>query len=106
MRTWSLRYPYKFRYPDHKRRAVRLLVVEDDSAIREFLNRGLTEAGYRVDAAANAKSALALAAEEVHDGFIIDLGLARYGWARLNWALPSSGSYRSRADFVGPPLGR
>ncbi len=54
---------------------MRLLVVEDDAAIREFLNRGLTEAGYRMDTAPDAKSALALAAEEVYDGFIIDLGL-------------------------------
>jgi DNA-binding response OmpR family regulator len=54
---------------------VRLLVVEDDSSIREFLNRGLTEAGYRVDTAPDAKSALELASEEVYDGFIVDLGL-------------------------------
>jgi DNA-binding response OmpR family regulator len=54
---------------------VRLLVVEDDAAIREFLNRGLTEAGYQMDTASDAKSALALAGEDVYDGFIIDLGL-------------------------------
>ena len=54
---------------------MRLLVVEDDSSIREFLNRGLTEAGYRVDTAPDAKSALELASEEVYDGFIVDLGL-------------------------------
>ena len=54
---------------------VRLLVVEDDSAIRDFLHRGLSEAGYQVDNAQDAKSALALAGEEIYDGFIIDLGL-------------------------------
>jgi DNA-binding response OmpR family regulator len=54
---------------------VRLLVVEDDSAIRDFLQRGLSEAGYQVDIAQDAKSALALAGEEIYDGFIIDLGL-------------------------------
>lgn len=54
---------------------MRLLVVEDDAAIREFLNRGLTEAGYQMDTASNAESALAQAAEEIYDGFIIDLGL-------------------------------
>ena len=54
---------------------MRLLVVEDDAAIREFLNRGLTEAGYQMDTAPDGKSALALAADEVYDGFIIDLGL-------------------------------
>jgi DNA-binding response OmpR family regulator len=55
--------------------SVRLLVVEDDSAIREFLHRGLNEAGYQVDTAVDGQSALALAGEEMYDGFIIDLGL-------------------------------
>ena len=54
---------------------MRLLVVEDDTAIREFLNRGLTEAGYQVEVAGDAAAALNLAAETVYDGFIIDLGL-------------------------------
>ncbi len=54
---------------------MRLLVVEDDQAIREFLQRSLSEAGYQVDTAIDAKSALALAGEEIYDGFIIDLGL-------------------------------
>ena len=54
---------------------VRLLVVEDDNAIREFLNRGLEESGYQVDVARDATTALALAAETVYDAFIIDLGL-------------------------------
>jgi len=54
---------------------MRLLLVEDDIAIREFLSRALTEAGYRVDAASNTKTAQALAREGYHDAFIIDLGL-------------------------------
>src|SRR5215472_15792551 len=54
---------------------MRLLLVEDDIAIREFLSRALTEAGYKVDPASNAKTAQALAREGYHDAFIIDLGL-------------------------------
>jgi len=54
---------------------VRLLVVEDDLAIRDFLKRGLTESGYQVDTAPDGKSALSLAADAAYDGFIIDLGL-------------------------------
>ena len=54
---------------------MRLLVVEDDSAILDFLKRGLTESGYQVDTARDGKSAQALAADVVYDGFIIDLGL-------------------------------
>jgi len=54
---------------------MRLLLVEDDIAIREFLSRALTDAGYKVDAASNAKNAQALAREGYHDALIIDLGL-------------------------------
>ena len=54
---------------------MRLLVVEDDVAIKDFLSRALTEAGYKVDAAGDAKSAEALAIEGLHDAFIVDLGL-------------------------------
>lgn len=54
---------------------MRLLVVEDDTAIRDFLKRGLTESGYLVDTARDGKSAEVQAGEELYDGFIIDLGL-------------------------------
>ena len=54
---------------------MRLLLVEDDPAIRDFLSRALAEAGYKVDTAADAKTAEALALEGVHDVLIIDLGL-------------------------------
>jgi len=54
---------------------LRLLVVEDDLEIQDFLRRGLTEAGYEVDAAADAASGENLALEGIHDALIIDLGL-------------------------------
>lgn len=54
---------------------MRLLVVEDDVAIRDFVTRGLAEAGYQVDGTGEARSALELASQEAYDGFIIDLGL-------------------------------
>ena len=54
---------------------MRLLLVEDDLHIQQFLKRALVEAGYQVDAAVNAKAGEALALEGVHDAFIIDLGL-------------------------------
>ncbi len=54
---------------------MRLLVVEDDEAIRTFLERGLTEAGFQVDAAADGRSAEALAVEGIHDAMVVDLGL-------------------------------
>ena len=54
---------------------MRLLVVEDDAAIREFLDRSLTEAGYRVDAAQNAAEAERHGVEGIHDALIVDLNL-------------------------------
>jgi len=54
---------------------MRLLLVEDDLLIQRFVEKALVEAGYRVDATADAKSAEALALEGTHDAFIIDLGL-------------------------------
>ena len=54
---------------------MRVLVVEDDVAIREFVTRGLHEAGYKVDGTGEAKAALSLAAEEAYDCCIVDLGL-------------------------------
>ena len=54
---------------------LRLLVVEDDAAIRDFLQGPLSEAGYQIDVAKNALDAEGKALEGVHDGFIIDLRL-------------------------------
>ena len=54
---------------------MRLLVVEDDLAIRGFLNRSLSEAGYLVDAAQNAAEAERHGVEGIHDAMIVDLGL-------------------------------
>jgi len=54
---------------------MRLLLVEDDVAIRDFLERALIEVGYEVDTASNAKTGELRALEGIHDVFIIDLGL-------------------------------
>jgi len=54
---------------------MRLLVVEDDLAIQDFLKRALVESGYQVDVAGDAKTAELKALEGIHDAFIIDLGL-------------------------------
>jgi DNA-binding response OmpR family regulator len=54
---------------------MRLLLVEDEVEIQGFLERSLVEAGYQVDAAADAKTAERLAVERAHDGLIVDLGL-------------------------------
>ena len=50
----------------------RVLVIEDDDRIRQFLQRGLTYEDYRVDAAADGPAGLALARENPPDLVILD----------------------------------
>src|SRR5579871_2635685 len=54
---------------------MRLLLIEDDAAIRGFLERALVESGYQLDSAADAKTGELKALEGIHDAFIVDLGL-------------------------------
>jgi len=55
--------------------AVRLLIVEDEPEISDFIVQAVQEAGFAADAARDGQSALALAEEGVYDAFVIDLGL-------------------------------
>jgi two-component system copper resistance phosphate regulon response regulator CusR len=54
---------------------MQLLLVEDDTEIQTFLRHALAEAGYRVDAASDAKTAERMAMERRYDVLIVDLGL-------------------------------
>lgn len=54
---------------------MRLLVVEDEHDIQNFLRNSLTEAGYQVDVALDGKRAESLALEQAYDLLIVDLGL-------------------------------
>jgi len=54
---------------------MQLLLVEDEIEIQGFLKRSLAEAGYQVDAAADARTAERLASEGKYDVLIVDLGL-------------------------------
>jgi len=54
---------------------MRLLLIEDDPAIQGFLERALAESGYQVDTARTAAAGEISASENVHDAFIVDLGL-------------------------------
>ncbi len=56
---------------------MRLLVVEDDTAIAEFLTRGLREAGYAVDHVADGAGAFHQALAEPYDAAVIDLMVPR-----------------------------
>ena len=52
-----------------------MLVVEDDRTISEFLERGLREAGYTVDVAADGVSGFDMAVSEAYDAAIVDVML-------------------------------
>lgn len=55
--------------------SAKILVVEDEERIRQFLQRGLTFEGYRVDAAADGQEALDLARDEPPDLVLLDIML-------------------------------
>jgi two-component system OmpR family response regulator len=54
---------------------MRILVVEDDASIAAFVSRGLREAGFAVDSAANGHEGLAKARSAQYDAAIVDLML-------------------------------
>lgn len=54
---------------------MKLLVVEDESLLRQQLEQGLTKQGYVVDSAEDGRSGLYYAVEYDYDAAIIDLGL-------------------------------
>jgi two-component system OmpR family response regulator len=54
---------------------MRALIVEDDRAIAEFVARGLREAGFAADQAADGETGLGLALSEPYDVAIVDLML-------------------------------
>jgi two-component system OmpR family response regulator len=56
---------------------MRLLVVEDDPKIAAFVVKGLEQAGFAVDQAADGEDGLHLALSEVYDAAIIDLMLPK-----------------------------
>jgi two-component system response regulator MprA len=51
---------------------IRVLVIEDEDRIRQFLQRGLTYDGYRVDVAPDGPAGLALARENPPDIVVLD----------------------------------
>ncbi len=55
--------------------SARILLVDDDVLLRRSLAFSLERAGYRVEAAASAEDALALAAREPPDLVLLDIGL-------------------------------
>ena len=57
--------------------AMRILVVEDDDKIASFVIKGLKQAGYAVDRAADGEEALVLAETTPYDAAIVDIMLPK-----------------------------
>jgi heavy metal response regulator len=56
---------------------MRILLIEDDKVIASFIVKGLKEAGFVVDHAANGEDGLHLALTEVYDAAIVDIMLPK-----------------------------
>ncbi|MGI9341613.1 MAG: winged helix-turn-helix domain-containing protein [Gammaproteobacteria bacterium] len=51
---------------------MRILLIEDDSSVADFIVRGFREAGHTIDHADNGKDGLFLATTETYDALIVD----------------------------------
>jgi len=67
--------PPSWRGSARKNPRVRILVVDDDRAVRDALRRALTLAGYEVTPAADGEEALEQIARSVPDAVVLDVGL-------------------------------
>jgi len=63
------------KYRRQKSPKMRLLLIEDDTLITNFLKKGLTQLGYAVDVAVNGQEGRFLAESEDYDLIILDLML-------------------------------
>jgi len=70
---------------------VRVLVVEDDPTIAEFVDKGLREAGFAVDVAADGRSGLERALSGTYDAAIVDVMLPQMDGLALIDALRGKG---------------
>ena len=70
---------------------MRVLVVEDDPTIAEFVEKGLREAGFVVDVAADGRTGLERALSGTHDAAIVDVMLPQMDGLALIDALRSKG---------------
>ena len=70
---------------------MRLLVVEDESLLRQQIEQGLVKEGYVVDTAEDGKTGLYYATEYDYDAAIIDLGLPEIDGIALIKKIRSSG---------------
>ncbi|HTU02703.1 MAG TPA: response regulator transcription factor [Candidatus Sulfotelmatobacter sp.] len=56
---------------------MRILVVEDDRKVAEFVRKGFEEEGYAVDVAGDGETALAIGLDRLHDILVLDIMLPK-----------------------------
>lgn len=56
---------------------MRILVVEDESGVAQFIQQGLTEAGYAIDVALDGSEGLDFALAKTYDAIVLDIMLPR-----------------------------
>lgn len=76
---------------------MRILVVEDDRETREFVRKGLEQAGHTVDSAADGREGLLLATTEPYDVIVLDRMLPGVDGLTVLRTLRA-------ADDAGPPV--
>jgi two-component system copper resistance phosphate regulon response regulator CusR len=79
--------------PGTERRSVRLLFAEDDRQLRNSVSRGLREAAYEVEQAANGVQALELASAGGFDAIILDVLLPRKDGIAVCRAIREQGNH-------------
>lgn len=78
----------------------RILLIEDDSALADMLNRRLVLHGYTVDAAPSAEAALERARASVPDAILVDYSLpGMNGWELVS-LLRAEAPFRSLPIFA------
>jgi DNA-binding response OmpR family regulator len=88
--------PSSLAHASNQRARPRVLIVEDDTAIREMLADELTFAGFTVDQVSNGASALERVAAQPPDAIVLDLMLpVMHGWEFIE---------RYRAVTTGAPI--
>lgn len=76
-----------------KQGSMKLLIIEDDERMADFIKRGLKEHGHVVDHANNGKDGLFLAASEKYDALIIDRMLPGLDGLSILKMLRSTGNF-------------
>jgi len=71
---------------------MKILVIEDDGATRDYISKGLREAGHTVDTAPDGKQGLFLATSEAYDAWIVDRMLPHVDGLKIVSTLRATGA--------------